>query len=128
MKKVIGIIFICVVVFLFGMVMSQAIGQKNAVPVSSESQSSAQQKTATEKQTITSKQITRSQPQTTAERQTTTTPSYSYDYVANKNTKKFHYPWCASVDQMSEKNKWFYSGSRYDLIDMGFNPCQRCNP
>lgn len=26
-------------------------------------------------------------------------------YILNKNTKRFHYPWCASVDNMAEKTK-----------------------
>lgn len=53
---------------------------------------------------------------------------YDYDYVANKNTKKFHYPYCASVDDMAEKNKLYWIGDRQDLINMGYVPCQRCYP
>ena len=49
-------------------------------------------------------------------------------YIANKNTKKFHYPSCGSVSSMSEKNKWYYEGSRDELIDKGYVPCKRCNP
>ena len=30
------------------------------------------------------------------------------DYVGNKNTKKFHYDWCSSVDKMKESNKYYY--------------------
>ena len=33
-------------------------------------------------------------------------------YVANKNTKKFHYPSCSSVKDMKEKNKLYFDGSR----------------
>jgi competence protein ComEC len=50
------------------------------------------------------------------------------DYVLNTNTMKFHYPWCSSVDQMSESNKKFYTGNREDLIAQGYVPCKRCNP
>ncbi len=50
------------------------------------------------------------------------------DYVANKNTKKFHYPSCSSVADIKEKNRWDYSGSRDNLIALGYTPCQRCNP
>lgn len=50
------------------------------------------------------------------------------DYVLNKNTHKFHYPWCSSVDDMKEKNKWEYNGTREEVIEMGFVPCKRCNP
>lgn len=49
-------------------------------------------------------------------------------YILNTNTKKFHYPSCSSVDQMSEKNKKEYTGSREDLINQGYEPCKRCNP
>lgn len=46
------------------------------------------------------------------------------DYVVNKNTGKFHYPSCNSVKQMSEKNKWYYTGTRDDLIYQGYEPCK----
>jgi len=49
-------------------------------------------------------------------------------YVANKNTKKFHYPSCKSVSQMKEKNKWYYEGTRDELIGNGYQPCKKCNP
>lgn len=51
-----------------------------------------------------------------------------YDYVLNTNSKRFHYPNCSSVGQMSEKNKQPYTGSREDLIDQGYQPCGSCNP
>ena len=49
-------------------------------------------------------------------------------YIANKNTKKFHYPDCSSVSDMKEKNKWYFTGSRDELISQGYDPCKRCNP
>lgn len=49
-------------------------------------------------------------------------------YILNTNTHKFHYPSCSSVDQMSDKNKQEYTGSRDDLIAQGYDPCKRCNP
>lgn len=49
-------------------------------------------------------------------------------YVLNTNTHKFHYPDCTSVDSMSEKNKAFHTGSRDEIIEMGYEPCKRCNP
>ena len=52
----------------------------------------------------------------------------SASYIANKNTKKFHYPSCSSVSDMKEKNKLYYEGSRDDLINQGYVPCKRCNP
>ena len=50
------------------------------------------------------------------------------DYVLNTGRKRFHYPNCSSVGQMSEKNKQPYTGSREDLIDQGYQPCGSCNP
>ena len=49
-------------------------------------------------------------------------------YILNTNTKKFHYPGCSSVDQMKESNKQVYTGSREDIISLGYVPCKRCNP
>lgn len=50
------------------------------------------------------------------------------DYVANKNTKKFHYPSCSSADDIKASNRWDYHGTREDLISMGYVPCKRCDP
>lgn len=49
-------------------------------------------------------------------------------YVANTNTKKFHKPSCSSVGKISSENRWDYEGTRSDLINQGYEPCQRCNP
>lgn len=49
-------------------------------------------------------------------------------YILNTNTKKFHYPSCGSVKQMKESNKQSYTGSRDDVIAMGYVPCKKCNP
>ena len=73
------------------------------------------------------------QPQTDTTMQITPEPSVPQEsqettYVLNTNTMKFHYPSCSSVDQMKEKNKEIYTGSREDVINMGYVPCKRCNP
>ena len=49
-------------------------------------------------------------------------------YVANTNTKKFHVPSCSSVTDMKERNKWYFTGSREELIEQGYEPCKRCKP
>lgn len=49
-------------------------------------------------------------------------------YIANKNTKKFHYPTCSSVGQMKEKNKKELNCSRDVAIQQGYSPCGNCNP
>lgn len=50
------------------------------------------------------------------------------DYVLNKNTKKFHYPYCSSVSRMKAKNRWDYWGSREEILSMGYDPCKNCDP
>ena len=55
-------------------------------------------------------------------------PSEPKDYILNTNTMKFHEPTCSSVDDMTEKNKETYSGSRDDIISKGYSPCGRCKP
>ena len=55
-------------------------------------------------------------------------PSAGTDYVLNTNTKKFHYPSCSSVKRMSEKNKSFFTGTRDEVIAMGYDPCGNCHP
>lgn len=64
----------------------------------------------------------------------TAKPSYDDDgysggttYIGNKNTKKFHYSWCSSVDDMKDKNKVSLS-SREAAISKGYVPCKRCDP
>lgn len=49
-------------------------------------------------------------------------------YTANKNTKKFHIPTCSSVGDMAEHNKWYFDGTRDQLIEQGYVPCKRCHP
>ena len=49
-------------------------------------------------------------------------------YVLNTNTKKFHCPDCDSVNQMKGKNKEIFTGSRDEVIRMGYSPCGKCNP
>lgn len=50
------------------------------------------------------------------------------DYVLNTNSHKFHYKTCSSVGQMSDKNKAFYTGTRDEVLAMGYEPCGSCNP
>lgn len=50
------------------------------------------------------------------------------DYVVNTNTKKFHHPYCSSVNRINDENRWNYYGSRDELIDEGYEPCGKCDP
>lgn len=49
-------------------------------------------------------------------------------YILNTNTKKFHYPTCSSVSQMSEKNKQEVTKARESIIADGYSPCGNCKP
>ena len=50
------------------------------------------------------------------------------DYVLNTNSKKFHYPSCPGVAKMKAKNRKDYTGTREEVIAMGYDPCGQCNP
>jgi len=50
------------------------------------------------------------------------------NYVLNKNTGKFHYETCSSVDQMKPYNKGYHTGTREEVIARGYDPCGRCRP
>jgi DNA-entry nuclease len=65
---------------------------------------------------------------TTKPSSTTTTTTGKVKYIANTNTKKFHYPDCYSVTRMKESNKWYFTGSRDELIALGYSPCGNCKP
>lgn len=57
-----------------------------------------------------------------------TTVSEETTYILNTNTYKFHTPSCSSVNQMSDSNKREYTGTREEVIGMGYDPCGRCHP
>lgn len=49
-------------------------------------------------------------------------------YILNTNSRKFHLPDCPSLEQMKERNRKEFSGSRDELISEGYAPCGQCNP
>ena len=59
---------------------------------------------------------------------TDTSVSVETSYIGNKNTKKFHYPGCRSVKQMSEHNKDYMTCTRDEDIARGYVSCKNCNP
>ena len=52
----------------------------------------------------------------------------THDYVINTNTGKFHFPHCHSVSKIKDGNRWDYTGTRDEVIGMGYVPCKNCNP
>lgn len=71
-------------------------------------------------------------PTTEPTTRSTPEPSGTVDpdehYVLNMNTKKFHHLWCSSVDEIKEKNRRDFTGTRDTVIAEGYDPCKRCNP
>ena len=60
--------------------------------------------------------------------QSSSVESGEVTYILNTNSHKFHDPSCYSVDQMSDSNKEEFTGTRDEVIAMGYEPCGRCNP
>lgn len=50
------------------------------------------------------------------------------DYIGNQNSMVFHYATCNSVSKIKEGNKFYYTGSRDELLAMGYKPCGNCHP
>ena len=99
-----------------------ALAGAAAATIAAESQNSATTGSTTVGTT------TSSEASTVTEEISESAESPACNYVANKNTKKFHYPSCSSVSDMKESNKLYYEGTRDELINQGYEPCKRCNP
>ncbi len=63
-----------------------------------------------------------------ASNQAASTSADVQTYVLNTNTKKFHKESCNSAKTMDASNKKTYTGSRQELIDMGYQACGVCKP
>ena len=50
------------------------------------------------------------------------------DYVLNKNTHKFHLPTCDSVQKIKKQHYASFTGTRQQVIDLGYAPCRNCSP
>ena len=50
----------------------------------------------------------------------------AYEYVINKNTRKFHKATCESVADMKPQNKKMSNDSKETLIENGYSPCKAC--
>ncbi len=87
---------------------------------------SSSSSTSTEKQTA--KKINRTTTTKRNENTTSRQEANNVTYIGNKNTKKFHQPYCSSASQMKESNKYFFYGTRDEIISEGYVPCKNCNP
>ena len=63
-----------------------------------------------------------------ASKSTTASDANVQTYVLNTNTKKFHKESCSSAKSMEASNRKTYTGSRQELIDMGYEACGVCKP
>ena len=55
-------------------------------------------------------------------------PDEKVTYIINMNTGRFHLPGCQSVQDMKDKNRKEFFGTREELMEAGYKPCGRCNP
>lgn len=63
-----------------------------------------------------------------ASKSTTAADANVQTYILNTNTKKFHKESCNSAKSMDASNKKIYTGSRQEIIDMGYEACGVCKP
>lgn len=49
-------------------------------------------------------------------------------YILNQNSRKFHLPSCGSAEDILPENRAEFTGTRQELIDVGYDPCKRCDP
>ena len=49
-------------------------------------------------------------------------------YVLNTNTRRFHLPECSSARSIKEKNRSTFTGTREDILELGYKPCGNCHP
>ena len=50
------------------------------------------------------------------------------NYILNKNTHVFHYPWCSSVSQMKDSNKIYFRGTREEAIEQAIKNVKKIDP
>lgn len=69
-------------------------------------------------------------PPATSARQEETEPikAEGTAYIGNKNSRKFHYTWCSSAKKINKSNRFYYTGTREEMISKGYTPCKNCNP
>ncbi len=51
----------------------------------------------------------------------------SSEYIINVKSKKFHLPECSGAQNISEKNKREFKGTKEQLLNQNYTPCGICN-
>ncbi len=136
MKKFIIIALTVVIVGLLAIIFTQPSGTEESPrnDISAVTESTADSRNVEDAQSDVTEPASESTQETEPEASTTSKPEVSkdenieLDYVLNTNTHKFHYPSCKSVEDIKDKNREDYHGTRDKVIDRGFSPCGRCKP
>ncbi|MBQ6469208.1 MAG: DNA/RNA non-specific endonuclease [Lachnospiraceae bacterium] len=55
-------------------------------------------------------------------------PSGDVTYILNTKSMKFHRPDCDAVREMNPKNREDFTGTREEVLEMGYDPCGGCKP
>ncbi len=136
MKKAIIIALTVVIVGLLALIFTQPSGTEEFPrnETSTTTESTIDSRNVEDAQSDVTEPTSEFTQKTEPEVSTTSNPEASkeenikLDYVLNTNTNKFHYPSCKSVEDIKEKNREDYHGTRDKVIDRGFSPCGRCKP
>lgn len=56
------------------------------------------------------------------------TSNIQITYVLNTYRYKFHRTYCHSVNEMNDRNRAYFYGTRDEIIKMGYKPCNDCRP
>ena len=66
--------------------------------------------------------------QATAEDTTAVISEEGATYILNTSSRKFHLPDCQAVENMKDKNKSYFTGTKEEAIENGYDPCGWCLP
>lgn len=47
-------------------------------------------------------------------------------YVVNRNSKKIHLPTCSGAESMKAENRWEFTGTLAELVELGYEVCGNC--
>lgn len=67
-------------------------------------------------------------PTTEITQPATEATEYTYTYILNTNTMKFHYSSCSSAEDIKDSNRSTFTGTRDELLARSYEPCGRCHP
>ncbi len=75
--------------------------------------------------------VSRSVPEQTAAATSTPQPTQDSNirkYILNSGTHRFHYPDCKSVPDIKPENYHEFTGTREEVVKMGYKSCGNCKP